>query len=99
MNHIINVNIKLIGIFRELSKKNQFPMKLEEPAVVKKVIHKLTETFSPKFKQALIDPDLNDPRPNTLILVNGKEINVLDGLETKLNQDDEIAIIPVSHGG
>jgi molybdopterin converting factor small subunit len=88
-----------MGIFRELSKKNQFPMKLEEPAVVKKVIHKLTETFSSKFKQALIDPDLNDPRPNTLILVNGKEINVLDGLETKLNQNDEIAIIPVSHGG
>lgn len=74
-------------------------MKLKEPAVVKNLIHKLTETFSPKFKQALIDTDLNDPRPNTLILVNGKEINILNGLETKLNQDDEVAIIPVSHGG
>jgi molybdopterin synthase sulfur carrier subunit len=99
VNHIISVNIKLIGVFRELSKKNQFPLKLEEPAVVKKVIHRLTETFSPKFKQALIDPDLNDPRPNTLILVNGKEINVLDGLETKLNKGDEVVIVPVSHGG
>ena len=88
-----------MGIFRELSRKNKFPMRLEEPAVVEKVIHKLGETFSPKFKQALIDPDLNDPRPNTLILVNGREINVLNGLETKLNKDDEIAIIPVSHGG
>jgi len=99
VNHIINVNIKLIGIFQELSRKTQFPMKLKEPAVVKKVIHQLTETFSPRFKQALIDPDLDDPRPNTLILVNGKEINVLNGLETKLNQNDEITIIPVSHGG
>ncbi len=99
MKHIINVNIKLIGTFRKLSGKNQFPMKLKEPAVVKKVIHKLTETFSPEFKQALIDPELNDPRPNALILVNGKEISILNGLQTNLNKNDKIIILPVSHGG
>lgn len=99
MNHIISVNIKLIGIYQKLSGKSQFPIELEEPVAVRKVIHKLTETFSPEFKQTLIDPELNDPRPNALVLLNGKEISVLQGLETKVNKDDEITIIPASHGG
>jgi molybdopterin converting factor small subunit len=34
-----------------------------------------------------------------LILVNGKEISVLKGLETVLKEGDEILLIPVIHGG
>ncbi len=99
MNTIISVNVRLIGVFRELSGKSQFPIELEEPAVVRNVIHRLAETFSPEFKRALVDPELNDPRPNALILVNGKEISVLEGLETEVNKGDEVVIVPVSHGG
>ncbi len=99
MNRIISVNVRLIGVFRELSEKSRFHMKLEEPVVVRKMIQRLTETFSPEFKRALIDPELNDPRPNALVLVNGKEISVLEGLETELNKGDEVVIVPVSHGG
>ncbi len=63
------------------------------------MIQKLVEAFSPEFKDALIDPELKDPRPNALILVNGKEISVLEGLETEVNKGDEIVLVPVSHGG
>ncbi|HDO42088.1 MAG TPA: hypothetical protein ENH03_04220, partial [Candidatus Bathyarchaeota archaeon] len=47
----------------------------------------------------LLDPELKDPRPNTIILVNGKEISVLSGLETEIEDGDEITIIPIIHGG
>ncbi len=47
----------------------------------------------------LIDPELEDPRPNMLILVNGKEISVLNGLRTDIKNGDEIVLIPVVHGG
>ena len=36
---------------------------------------------------------------NILILVNGREISVLDGHETALKNKDTISLIPVSHGG
>jgi len=100
MNMVISVNVRLIGIFRVLSGKNRLLVELEEePAIVRKVIQKLVEMFSPNFKEALIDPELKDPRPNALILVNGKEISVLEGLETEVNKSDEIVLVPVSHGG
>jgi molybdopterin converting factor small subunit len=96
----ISVNVRLIGIFRVLSGKNRLPVELEEePTIVGRVIQKLAEVFSPEFKEALIDPELKDPRPNALILVNGKEISVLKGLETEVNKGDEIVLVPVSHGG
>lgn len=53
----------------------------------------------PRLKRTLVDLDLEDPRPNTLILVNGKEISVLNGLETMLKDGDEIVFIPVLHAG
>ena len=95
----INVEVKFLGVFRQFSERNQVFVKLEEPATVKKTVEKLTEVFSSEFKRALVDSELEDPRPNALILVNGKEISVLQGLETEVEDGDEIVLVPVSHGG
>jgi len=96
---VINVKVRLLGVFRGISGKRWVPMELEGPTTVRKLIQKLTEAFSPRFKRVLIDPELEDPRPNALVLVNGKEISVSKGLETKVNDGDEIVLVPVSHGG
>jgi len=96
---VINVEVKFLGVFRQFSGRNRVLLKLEKPATVRKAIEKLTEDLSPAFKRALVDPELEDPRPNALILVNGKEISVLHGLETEVEDGDEIVLVPVSHGG
>ena len=95
---IIEVNIRLLGVFRGLTGKSQISLNLKKPTV-KSVVQKLSEPLSAEAKRLLIDPELNDIRPNALILVNGKEINVLKGLETELRDGDEVTLIPVSHGG
>ncbi len=74
-------------------------MEFEKPVPLSMLVQRLVEFFSPEFKQVLIDPELDDPRPNSLILVNGKEISVLKGLETEVSNGDEIVLLPVSHGG
>ena len=96
---VINIKVRLLGVFRGLSGKSWVPMELEGPTTVRKLFQKLTEAFSPEFKRILIDPELEDPRPNALILVNGKEISVSKGLETEVDDGDEIVLVPVSHGG
>jgi len=92
------VNVRLLGVFRGSSGKSRIILRLEQPTV-RKVIHKLCDSLSKEAKRLLIDPELNDPRPNALILVNGKEISVLKGLETEIKEGDEVTLIPVSHGG
>jgi molybdopterin converting factor small subunit len=34
-----------------------------------------------------------------LVLVNGREISVLNGLETRVKDEDEVVFVPVVHGG
>ena len=95
----ISIEVRFLGIFQQLSGKKHFKLKLKEPVTVRKAVQKLTETFSSDFKQVLIDSQLDDPRPNALILVGGKEIGVLQGLETKVTEADEIVLVPLIHGG
>jgi molybdopterin synthase sulfur carrier subunit len=94
----MKVNFKFVGSFRNITNKSKAVMELDEGAKLKEALKRIIEEF-PKIERALIDPELGDPRPNTLIVVNGREISVLKGLETVLRNGDEVVFIPVSHGG
>jgi len=96
----VKLNIKLLGVFKGISGKNQLYLEFEKDDVsVQKTIQRLIKLFSPEFKRVLIDPELDSPSPNAIILVNGKEIGLLCGVKTKVEDGDEIVLIPVSHGG
>ena len=96
---IISVEVRFLGIFQRLSGKKRLQLKLKEPVTVRKVVIKLTEMFSSNFERVLVDPQLDDPRPNALILVGGKEISVLQGLETEVKDAEEMVLVPMVHGG
>lgn len=95
---VTKVNVRLLGVFRGFSGKSRITLKLEQPTV-RKVIQKLTDSLPVEAKRLLVDPEFNDLRSNALILVNGKEIGVLKGLETEIKEGDEVTLIPVTHGG
>jgi len=92
------ITVKFIGVFRSISGKSKLSIKTEDAIPLSEVIRQIIEE-QPKIKKALIDSELEDPRPNTLILVNGKEISVLNGLDTIIENGDEIILVPVVHGG
>jgi molybdopterin synthase sulfur carrier subunit len=92
------VNFRFVGSLRNLAGKGKVTLELSEGVLLKEAIKQIIENF-PKIERALIDPELGDPRPNTLIIVNGREIGVLNGLETLLKDGDEVVFVPVSHGG
>lgn len=81
-----------------MSKKSKLKLEVKKTVSLKETIERIAEEV-PKLRRTLTDPELEDPRPNTLILVNGKEISVLNGLETMLSDGDEIVFVPVIHGG
>lgn len=43
--------------------------------------------------------ELYPENPNIIVLVNGVEVGVLNGLKTKLKDGDEVTILPAAHGG
>ncbi|MGQ9623817.1 MAG: MoaD/ThiS family protein [Candidatus Bathycorpusculaceae bacterium] len=92
------VTVKFVGAFRGISGKERLTVKIRKEMLLRELVRKIVEN-QPKLKRALIDPELEDPRPNALILVNGKEISVLNGLETVVRNGDEVVFVPVIHGG
>ncbi|MFQ6064587.1 MAG: MoaD/ThiS family protein [Candidatus Bathyarchaeia archaeon] len=95
----VEVTVRLVGVFRVLSGKSQVTVGLAERATVGDIVQKLVVSFPAEFGSALVDPVLGEPQPNALILVNGKEIGVLDGVETVVGHGDEVVFVPVAHGG
>jgi len=92
------ITLRFIGALASVSGKSKRSLKPKESASLREVLKQLVKE-QPKLGRTLIDSELDDPRPNALILVNGKEIGVLDGLETMLNDGDEVVFVPVLHGG
>ena len=91
------LTLKFIGSLRQISGKTQLTVNFQEGMSLKDLITKISREM-PQLDKALSD-QLNDSRSNALVLINGREISVLNGLETKLNDGDEIVFIPVVHGG
>ena len=92
------LNIKFIGALRHISGKTQLTINFQENTSLKELLSNLSQEF-PLLEKTFTDQQLNDSRSNALILVNGREISVLNGLETRLNDGDEIVFVPVVHGG
>ncbi len=94
----MTLTIKFVGALRNLSGKTSLTLNIQEGASVKSVVEVLSEQF-PALKHTFSDSDLNDSRSNSLVLVNGVEISVLAGYETKVSDGDEVVFVPVVHGG
>jgi molybdopterin converting factor small subunit len=94
----MKITARFIGAFKGITNKDKLEIKFEETVFLREVINRIVEDL-PKLEQALIGPELEDPRSNALILINGKEISVLNGLETIVKDEDEVVFVPVLHGG
>lgn len=94
----MRIKVRLMGVLRRGCGKDEVQVDLSEGSSLRDAILKLIENER-ALRDLILDPELKDPRPNTIILINGREMNVLGGLKTEIKDGDEITIIPVVHGG
>jgi MoaD family protein len=92
------ITVKFLGALRHVSGVESLCLDYKENVCVRIVINELIEE-RPELSRSLIDHQVQDPRLNALMLVNGREISVLSGLDTVLQDGDVLVIIPVVHGG
>lgn len=94
----MTVTVEFIGSLRSISNKPKLVINLERPLLLRKVMKKVVEML-PNLNGTLFNPDYRSVKADVLVLVNGSEINVLNGLETIIEDGDELVLIPVAHGG
>ena len=59
----------------------------------------LSEKYGQPFKKAVYEKRGTDVKSNYIITVNGYLLNQLSGIETKLQNGDEITLLPIVSGG
>jgi molybdopterin synthase sulfur carrier subunit len=92
------VKLTFLGALRHACGKNSLSIDCPDPLSVLDLVCSVSQQ-APSLRRNLIDEQLDEPKPNALILVNGKEISVLNGLQTTLRDGDEVVFVPVVHGG
>lgn len=69
-----------------------------EAATVEELLAALISRYGGTFRRELITPE-GKPKPGIAILVNGRNINFLQGLATPLSPADKVTLIPPAAGG
>ena len=65
---------------------------------VREVLQKLIERYGEKFKKEIMEND-DKVKDHYVILVNGRNIVFLDGINTKVKDGDLISVFPPVGGG
>jgi len=94
----MGVTLKFVGALRREAGKDQIILEGKNDVILLDLVNRVTREL-PLMRSSLLDEQLKPPKCNALVLVNGKEISVLNGLQTKVKDGDEIVFIPVVHGG
>lgn len=85
------ITIEFIGSLQKLVNAKKYSIELEEGASLSILMQEIKKKF-PENKSL---PD----EASFLVMNNGREINVLQGFQTILRNNDYVTLIPISHGG
>lgn len=95
------MSVRFFGSLRELVGKKVECIKFEDDEIVtvKKVLKRLSEIYGKDFVEYVFDRRTGEIQSYLLLLVNGRSITVLGGLETRLIDGDVLAMLPPVGGG
>ncbi len=95
---MIAVKISFLSLLKDRIGVKELNLDLEDNATINDVFSKLFEKFGEDIKTVLVKKtgELND---HVVIMLNEKNIRSLDDLNTKIQNKDEITLLPAIAGG
>jgi molybdopterin synthase sulfur carrier subunit len=92
------ISIKFFSIFREKMKRRKVDVEVPENITIEELLDLLSRKFGRRFAD-LINGSQIQSLSNIKFTLNGTSTSQLQGLQTRLKNCDEIAIIPPAGGG
>lgn len=95
----MKVKVKFFALVRELTGKREEVVDLDDQATVRTLLDKLVGEYGTKLSDYLFDPASKEPRGHLQFLVDGRNIALMQGLDTTLREGSSFAILPPVGGG
>jgi len=94
----MKVEVKFFTSLREITGKKVEEIQLDHAITVKELLTLLSDKYGERFREYLYTRE-GQVQGFLSFLLNGKNINALDGFDTELKDGDVLAIIPPVGGG
>ena len=94
----MSLKVRMLGVLREAGGSKEQIIDIVEGATVDSVIRGLMAQDE-RLEGVLWDKEVDSPLPNALIMLDGVEVNNLEGLETPVKRGQELVLLSVVHGG
>ncbi|MFB6470724.1 MAG: MoaD/ThiS family protein [Vulcanisaeta sp. AZ3] len=94
----MRIRVKFFGDLYELIGTFRVELEVPKGLTIRDLINLVSHTFNPKFSEAILDGD-GRLRGEYVVLINGKSIEFLRGLDTELSDDEEVVFLPPAEGG
>ncbi|MEM3572019.1 MAG: ubiquitin-like small modifier protein 1 [Candidatus Bathyarchaeia archaeon] len=95
----MKVTIKFFASLREIAGKKEEVLNLDDGSLVEDLIKILIDKYGPEFKYYVYDEKKSSLKQDIQFLLNGRNVLTLNGLKTKLQDGDQVAILPPVGGG
>jgi molybdopterin converting factor small subunit len=92
------VTVKFVGALRHVAGAEELRLNCEEGFSIRGLLDEIAVRV-PELKRSLIDQRVDGSGLNALVLVNGREVSVLGGLDAAVKDEDEVVFVSVVHGG
>ena len=93
---IIRVKVKYLLLLSTVIGKNEEDFCLADPVVISDLLEAIADKYGTAFKREFYQ---GRKEPFYLVLINGRYIDNLNGLNSKLADRDQIVFIPPISGG
>ncbi len=94
----IKVVVKFFTTLREIVGKKEELLEFSKPITVDAMLKQLSKRYGKDFDDYMFD-ELGDVRGHLQVLINGRSVSTMQGLNTQLKDADQMAILPPVGGG
>jgi molybdopterin synthase sulfur carrier subunit len=95
----VTVTVRSIALIRSLLGTERLALSLPDGATIQDVLARLNEIGDPKLTSYLAEPKEKSAHAPLRIMVNGRDITVLQGRDTVVADGDDILVfIPIAGG-
>jgi len=95
----MKVKVLYLGFIKNLIKRSEDEFELEEGASLSELLNHIAGIYGGSFQREVFEPGLKDVKMGFVVTVNGVLTGQLQGVDTRLNNGDNIILMSLMSGG
>lgn len=95
----MKVKVQYLGFIKNLIKRSEDEFELEDGASLSELLNKIAGIYGRPFKKEVYEPGLKDMKMGFVVTVNGILMGQLHGVNTQLNEGDNVILMSLMSGG